>query len=323
MLICFKANIIMILVTGCCGFIGFHLSQFYLKKGKKIIGIDNLNNYYDTKFKKNRLEILKKNKNFKFFKIDLKNKVSLNKITNYKKITYIFHLAGQAGVRYSIINPQAYISDNITSYINLLEFFKKSKKIKCIFYASSSSVYGQKKKNKEENMISIYAVSKKTLEYISNVYNYIYRMNFIGMRFFTVYGPHGRPDMSIFKFFKNISENKHIDVYNYGNHQRSFTYISDLIENINKIQVYYKNKKNFSKIFNIGNPKSINLKTLIKVIEKQIGIKIKQKLLPLQTGDVVKTIANVKKEQSRMGFKFKVDIKEGIAKFANWFEHTI
>ena len=310
----------MILITGCCGFIGFHLSQFYLKKGKKIIGIDNLNNYYDTRFKKNRLKILRKNKNFKFYKIDLKNKISLNKIKNLKKVNYIFHLAGQAGVRYSIINPQTYVSDNITAYINLLEFFKNRKQLKCIFYASSSSVYGQKNKQKEENMISVYAVSKKTLEHLSNVYNYIYRMNFIGMRFFTVYGPYGRPDMSIFKFFNNISKNKHIDVYNYGNHQRSFTYISDLIENINKILIFYKNKKNFSKIHNIGNPQSINLKTLIKVIEKQLGKKTKKKLLPLQTGDVVKTVANVKKEQSELGFKFKVSIREGIKRFAIWFK---
>ena len=311
----------MILITGCCGFIGFHLSQFYLKKGKKIIGIDNLNNYYDTKFKKNRLKILKKNKNFKFYKIDLKNKDSLKKISRYKKIKYIFHLAGQAGVRYSIISPQSYVSDNISAYINLLEFFKNNKSLKCIFYASSSSVYGQKKINKEENIISVYAVSKKTLEYLSNVYNYIYKMNFIGMRFFTVYGPYGRPDMSIFKFFKNMSLNKQIDVYNYGNHQRSFTYISDLIENINRILLYYKNKKNFSNIHNIGNPKSISLKFLIKIIEKQVGKKTKKKLLPLQTGDVIKTIANVKEEQSKMGFKFKINIHEGIKNFAIWFKN--
>jgi UDP-glucuronate 4-epimerase len=311
----------MILITGCCGFIGFHLSQFYLKKGIKIIGIDNLNNYYDTRFKKNRLKILRKNKDFKFYKIDLKNKNSLKKIKKYKKIKHIFHLAGQAGVRYSIINPQTYVSDNISAYINLLEFFKKSKQLKCIFYASSSSVYGQQKRNKKENMISVYAVSKKTLEHLSNVYNYIYKMNFIGMRFFTVYGPYGRPDMSIFKFFKNMSINKHIDVYNYGNHQRSFTYISDLIENINRILFYYKNKKNFSIIHNIGNPKSISLRTLIKIIERQLGKKTKKKLLPLQTGDVVKTIANVKKEQSKMGFKFKIDIQEGIRRFAIWFKN--
>ena len=170
-------------------------------------------------------------------------------------------------------------------------------------------------------MISIYAVSKKTLENISQVYNYIYKMNFIGMRFFTVYGPYGRPDMSIFKFFKKMSLNEAIDVYNYGDHYRSFTYISDLIENINKILIFYKKKNNFSNIHNIGNPKSISLQSLIKIIEKQLGYKAKKKLFPLQTGDVVRTIANVKKEQSKMGFKFKVNIKEGIRKFAIWFRN--
>ena len=311
----------MILITGCCGFIGFHLSRFYLKKGEKIIGIDNLNNYYDPRYKKNRLEVSKKIKNFKFYKLDLKNRNSLNKISKHKKIKYIFHLAGQAGVRYSIISPQTYVSDNISAYINLLEFFKNNTQLKCIFYASSSSIYGQKKIDKKENMISVYAVSKKTLEHLSNVYNYIYKMNFVGMRFFTVYGPYGRPDMSIFKFFKNFSLNKHIEVYNYGNHQRSFTYISDLIENINKILLHYKNKKNFSNVHNIGNPKSIPLKTLIKIIEKQLGKKVKKRLLPLQTGDVVKTVANVKKEKSQMGFKFKINIHEGIKRFADWFKN--
>ncbi len=311
----------MILITGCCGFIGFHLSQFYLKKGKKVVGIDNLNNYYDVSLKKKRLKLLKYQKNFRFLKIDLKKKNLLKKINNFKNIEYIFHLAGQAGVRHSIINPQAYISDNICAYINLLEFFKRSKKLKCLFYASSSSVYGQKAKNFEEKMISVYAVSKKSLEHISNVYNYIYKMNFVGMRFFTVYGPYGRPDMSYFKFFKRISINKPIEVYNYGNHQRSFTYISDLIENINRILLFYKSKKNFSKIHNIGNPNSIKLKTFIKVIEKQFGKKIKKKFLPLQTGDVVKTIANVKEEQSKIGFKFKVNIEEGLQKFAAWYKN--
>ena len=157
------------------------------------------------------------------------------------------------------------------------------------------------------------------MEHISNVYNNIYKMNFVGMRFFTVYGPYGRPDMSIFKFFKNMSLNKPIEVYNYGNHQRSFTFVSDLIENIDKLMIFYKDKKNFSRVHNIGNPNSVSLKKLIRIIEKKLGKKAKKKLLPLQTGDVVKTLANVKKEQSKMGFKFKVNIKEGIKRFADWF----
>ena len=311
----------MILITGCCGFIGYHLTNYYIKRGKRVIGIDNINNYYNRKFKLDRLKVLNKSKYFRFYKIDLKKKKSLEKIHKFKSsIKYIFHLAGQAGVRYSIKDPSSYIKNNIEAYIYLLEFFKNQKNLKCILYASSSSVYGQKDKYIKDNMISIYAVSKKTLENISNVYRNLYSMNFVGMRFFTVYGPHGRPDMSIFKFFNNASKNRSIDIYNYGNHQRSFTYISDLIENIQKIILFYKNKKKpFSVIHNIGNPKSIDLRYLVVLIEKEMKKKIFKNFLPLQTGDVVKTLANVKKEQLNLGFKFKVNIEQGIKKFSKWF----
>lgn len=313
----------MILITGSAGFIGFHLALFYLKKNKIVIGIDNINNYYDTKHKFKRINILKKYKNFKFIKIDLKKKSSLNKLNKFKKkIVNIIHLAGQAGVRYSITNPTTYIKNNIEAYIHLLEFFKSQKKLKSILYASSSSVYGDKSGEQENNMISIYAVSKKTLEHISGVYNYIYKMNFIGMRFFTVFGPFGRPDMSIYKFFNNISRNKKIDIYNYGNHSRSFTYVSDIVENIDKLIIQTnKRNKNFNEIINIGNPKSIPLMNVIKLIEKKYNKKIKKKYFPLQIGDIVKTEANVKKEQQKYNFKFKVNIKEGIDNFFNWFSN--
>ena len=168
-------------------------------------------------------------------------------------------------------------------------------------------------------MISVYAVSKKTLEHLSDVYNYLYGMNFVGMRFFTVYGPQGRPDMSIYKFFKNAYQNKPIDVYNYGNHQRSFTFIDDLVTNIDKTLIFYKKRKSFSKIHNIGNPKSIHLKYVIKLIKKITNKKIKQNFLPLQTGDVIKTIANVKKEKSSLGYKFETNIEKGLEKFNEWF----
>ena len=193
-----------------------------------------------------------------------------------------------------------------------------------ILYASSSSIYGEEIKSKSRKinkMISVYAVSKKTLENISEVYHKIYGMNFIGMRFFTVYGPFGRPDMSIFKFFNNISKNKPIDVYNYGNHSRSFTYISDIVENINKILLYTKKRKakNICKVINIGNPKSVNLNYVIALIGKCFNKKTKKKLLPLQTGDIVKTKAVMTKEIKEFNFTFKVNIKQGIHNFANWF----
>lgn len=315
----------MILVTGCAGFIGFHLSLFYLNKNKRVIGIDNLNNYYDVRHKIKRLKILKKHKNFTFIKIDLKDKNSLKKIDKFKnKIKNIVHLAGQAGVRYSIVNPTTYIKNNIEAYIYLLEYFKLNKNIRSILYASSSSVYGElnKKNPKSEKMISVYAVSKKTLEQISSVYNHLYNTNFIGMRFFTVYGPFGRPDMSIYKFFNNIIKNKKIDIYNYGNHARSFTYVSDIVENIDKlISQTNKNKKKFNEIINIGNPKSIPLMNVVSLIEKKFNKKVKKKYYPLQTGDIIKTEANIKSEQKKYKFKFKVNIKQGIDNFYNWFQN--
>ena len=292
----------MILITGCAGFIGYHLSKYYLDKKIKVLGVDNLNNYYDVRYKQKRLKILKKYKNFSFIKLDLKDKKSYNKINSYKKkIINIIHLAGQAGVRYSILNPSTYIKNNIEAYIYLLEYFKNQRKLKSIFYASSSSIYGDKKEDNISNMISIYAVSKKTLENISSVYHYIYRMNFIGLRFFTVYGPYGRPDMSIFKFSNNIIKNKKIDIYNYGNHSRSFTYVSDIVENIDRI-ITRTNKKNkrFNDIVNIGNPKSIPLMNVVKLIEKRFNKNVKKNYLSLQTGDIIKTEANIKNEQKNI-----------------------
>ena len=311
----------MFLITGCAGFIGFHLSIYYLKKNQRIIGIDNLNSYYDKKLKLRRLKELKKFKNFKFIFLDLKKKKSLIKLKKYS-FKYIVHLAGQAGVRYSIINPISYVDNNIKAYINLLEFFKYKKNLISILYASSSSVYGDKISHiKNYNIKSVYAATKKTMEFISDVYCKIYKLKFIGMRFFTVYGPYGRPDMSIFKFFNNIIKNKKIDVYNYGNHKRSFTYIDDIIFNINKIILH--SKKNIkikdSKFYNIGNPQTVNLLRLIKLIEKIIKKNVKINFMPFQTGDVLKTKANIGKHENKLGFRFKINIEQGIKNFHKWF----
>ena len=311
----------MILITGCAGFIGYHLSIFYLKRGKQVLGIDNINNYYSKELKLKRLNKLKKFKKFKFFLIDLKNKQSLKKIRKYR-IKFIVHLAGQAGVRYSIVNPLSYVDNNIKAYINLLEFFKYHRHLVSILYASSSSIYGDKKsKIKNYNIKSVYAASKKTMEFISDVYCNIYKLKFVGMRFFTVYGPYGRPDMSIYKFFNNILEDKKIDIYNYGNHKRSFTYIDDIILNINKIvKNSVKNKyKKDTIVYNIGNPVSVSLFKLIKIIEAVLSKKVKKNLMPFQMGDVLKTKAYIGKEENKLDFKFKVNIEEGIKKFANWF----
>ena len=313
----------MILITGCAGFIGYHLSSFYLKKGFKVIGVDNLNDYYNINFKIKRLSNLKKFKNFIFFKTDLRNKNSLAKLKkNKKKISYVIHLAGQAGVRYSFINPVSYVENNITAYINLLEFFKNEKSLVSILYASSSSIYGENLK-KRNTPISIYAVSKKTLEEISEVYSEVYKMKFAGMRFFTVYGPNGRPDMSVYKFFDKINSDKKIYVYNYGNHYRSFTYISDIIYNIDKLLKFTKKNVNArdAQVFNIGNPKSIYLKQLIKLIEKIVNKKIKVTYLGKQKGDVYKTKAKNINKSRLIGFKYKVDLENGLNKFYEWFKN--
>ncbi len=313
----------MILITGCAGFIGYHLSSFYLKKGFKVMGLDNLNDYYDINFKRKRLSILKKFKNFIFFKTDLRNKHSLKKLKKHKKkIKYVIHLAGQAGVRYSFINPISYVENNITAYINLLEFFKNEKSLVSILYASSSSIYGENLQE-QNTPISVYAVSKKTLEEISKVYCEIYKMKFVGMRFFTVYGPNGRPDMSVYKFFDRILSNKKIYVYNNGNHYRSFTYITDIIYNIDKVLKFTNKtvKIKDCKVFNIGNPKSIYLKNLIKLIKKILNKKIKITYLGKQKGDVYKTKATNVNESRLMGFKYKVDLENGLIKFYEWFKN--
>jgi len=319
----------MYLVTGAAGFIGFHLSLFLLKRQKSVIGIDNINNYYNTKIKFDRLKILKKYPKFKFFKIDLKNKKSLEKIAKYKKrVNIVIHLAGQAGVRYSIINPITYIENNIISYINLLEFFKNNSKPKLIIYASSSSIYGEIGSKKsisseaQNNPISIYSTSKLTMELISKVYNHLYKMNFIGVRFFSVYGPWGRPDMFYLKFLNKIKFKKTIDIYNYGKHYRSFTYIDDVILNLFKIIKKFGRKNiNICDVFNIGNPNSIHLKTFINIIEKKMKIKAKKRFIKKQPGDLTLTKSLVSREKRIFAHETKTDLNYGIEKLINWYNN--
>lgn len=312
----------MYLITGVAGFIGFHLALRLLKQNKKVVGVDNLNAYYSVKFKEERLKLLKKNKNFKFLKIDLSKKNHLKKLKKYAfKIDKIIHLAGQAGVRYSIKNPTTYILNNPYAYLNLLEYFKNSKKLRLILYASSSSVFGDVLDKKNINKpISVYAVSKLSMEQISYVYSNMYKMKIIGMRFFTVYGSWGRPDMSLYKFTKNIINNRKIDVFNFGNHLRSFTHINDIVDNLIKLINKFKNhKSSLNRVISIGNPKTVKLMKLIQLIEKNIGKKAKKNFLPLQKGDVKITKANVLKEIKDFNFKFNVEIEKGVKKFVKWY----
>ena len=317
----------MYLITGAAGFIGFHISLELLKKNEKVIGVDNINNYYDKRIKYSRLKILKQFPKFKFFKIDLNNKKNFSKkINKYKnKIELIIHLAGQAGVRYSIFNPGTYIQNNIMSYVQLLEFFKNSSKNKLILYASSSSIYGEAgSKNTlsseaQTKPISVYSASKLSMELISNVYNSLYKMNFIGVRFFSVYGPWGRPDMFYFKFLQKIKNNKPIEIYNFGNHHRSFTYIDDVVLNIMKlIKKFKNNKRSLCDIFNIGNPKSISLKKFIDVLEKSTGKKAKKIYTKKHPGDLTVTRSNVKREKNIFNHETRVPLKEGIMKLISW-----
>ena len=312
----------MYLITGVAGFIGMHFAKKMLDKGYKVLGVDNLNDYYDTKLKKNRVLILKKYKNFKFLKSDLKSLNTYRQI-NKSKITHIVHLAGQAGVRYSIKNPGAYVNDNIMAYVNLLEAFKYSKKLKCIVYASSSSVYGKSKEHFSKNYllqpISMYAATKMSMELISNVYLDLYKMKSIGIRFFTVYGPYGRPDMAYYKFCNQIKKNKTIKVFNMGKHKRSFTYIDDAVNNLYLI---LKNSKKINTmktpVLNIGNPKTITLTKFINILEKNLSKKSKKKFLKRQPGDVLETKAIINFERKRLKLLFETELREGINRFVDW-----
>ena len=318
----------MYLVTGAAGFIGFHLSLAILKKGHSVVGLDNVNDYYNKKIKYDRLKILKKFSKFHFLKVDLSNKKALhNKINKYKKkVSIIIHLAGQAGVRYSIINPMTYIKNNIMSYINLLDFFKNKKNIKLIIYASSSSIYGDLSSKKtissepQVNPISVYSASKLSMELISKVYHHIYTMSFIGIRFFSVYGPWGRPDMFYLKFLNSLKNNKKIKIYNHGKHYRSFTYIDDVISNLFKVINKFSNsKKKICDVFNIGNPNSIYLKKFIDILEKKMGKKAKKLYISKQLGDLVTTKSNIIREKKIFNHQTKTTLSKGSEKLIKWF----
>jgi UDP-glucuronate 4-epimerase len=313
------------LITGCAGFIGFHLSKLLLKKTNSIIvGVDNINNYYDQKLKNLRLNNLREYRNFKFYKCDLNSKKLLNIFKKYK-FDIVINLAAQAGVRYSIKNPSLYFSSNISGFYKILEYCRLYK-VKHLIFASTSSVYGNSKKfpikenDSTDKQISFYAASKKTNETMAHSYSAIYSMQTTALRFFTVYGPFGRPDMSLYKFTKNMIENKKINVFNYGKHIRDFTYIDDVCTSIFKLL----NKKNKNKIpFNVFNvasssPKSLNF--FIKIIEKKLLIKSNKIFLPLQKGDIYKTFASNKKLYNFIKFKPKTSFEIGIENFINWYK---
>jgi len=314
-----------ILVTGCAGFIGFHLSSFLLKKNINVIGIDNINDYYDINLKKNRLKILRTYKKFSFNKFDLANKKKLDLVVKKNRIKIIIHLAAQAGVRYSIKNPDSYFKNNLKVFFNVLEI-SRLYKINHLMFASTSSVYGENlnyPSNENFNTdqpLSFYAATKKSNEIMAYAYSNIYKLPCTGLRFFTVYGPYGRPDMALFKFTKNILENKKIELFNNGNHARDFTYIDDIIDGIFSIIKKTKNPKKPFNIFNIGNGNSKNLKEYIKLIEKNLNIKAKFKKLPIQLADIKKTHSDISNLNLYSGYKPKVNIEIGVKRFINWYK---
>tara|TARA_B100000886_G_C20408256_1_gene485814 strand:- start:28 stop:1053 length:1026 start_codon:yes stop_codon:yes gene_type:complete len=334
-----------ILVTGAAGFIGFHLSKALINRGFFLVAIDNLNEYYDQNLKKSRLQILRElskecKTQFSFFKEDITNKESIKRIFSEYNFTHVINLAAQAGVRYSIENPQAYIDSNLIGFFNILEL-SKHYSIKHFVYASSSSVYGSNtsfpfsEENSVDHPISLYAATKKSNEIIAHSYSHLYKLPTTGLRFFTVYGPWGRPDMALFKFTKNILEGNPIDIYNKGEMIRDFTYVDDviscilrIIDKIPEINPSYNHKdpKPFSssapyKIFNIGNANPVNLNEFIEIIEKELDIKAKKNFLPMQAGDVSKTASDTNLIEKYTGFRPETSIEEGVKKFISWYKN--
>ena len=313
-----------ILITGAAGFIGYHLSRSLLKDGAIILGIDNLNNYYDTGLKEQRLKRLKGFKNFTFKKIDLIDEKKLNNVfLNFNPSTVI-HFAAQAGVRYSIENPRAYLDSNLIGFHNVIEQCRRCK-INKLIYASSSSIYGLNEKipfsvnDKTDYPVSLYGATKKSNELVAHAYSHLYGVKTIGLRFFTVYGPWGRPDMAYFSFTKKIIEGRKIEVFNHGNMQRDFTYIDDIVDGIrNTID------KDFNfEIFNLGNSKSEDLMTMIRIIEKELNINAKIVFKDMQAGDVFKTYADIKKSSKMLEFKPKVSLQVGLKRTIDWYKSFI
>jgi len=347
-----------ILITGTAGFIGFHLANRLLARGDEVVGLDSINDYYDIRVKYGRLQNAgiietledgenieynkliksKKYENYKFIKLNLEDKENLDKLFKEEKFDAVCNLAAQAGVRYSLTNPMAYMDSNIIGFMNILEACRNFE-VKNLSYASSSSVYGLNEKqpfsthDSVNHPISLYAASKKSNELMAHTYSHLFGIQTTGLRFFTVYGPWGRPDMALFLFTKAILEDKPIDVFNYGKMQRDFTYIDDIVEGIVRvIDNPATPNPNFDaknpdpatssapyKVYNIGNNAPVKLMDFIEAIEKKIGKTAKKNMLPIQAGDVPSTYADVNDLIDDLGYKPQTSIQEGIDKFVDWY----
>ncbi|PPR29466.1 MAG: UDP-N-acetylglucosamine 4-epimerase [Alphaproteobacteria bacterium MarineAlpha9_Bin1] len=315
-----------IMITGVAGFIGFHLANQLLKRGENILGIDNLSKYYDVNLKRNRLKILDKFENFNFINVDISDHNNLETCFKGNNLTLVCHLAAQAGVRYSLENPREYIKTNLVGHANILESCRKFG-VNNLVYASSSSVYGGNMKvpfaenDKVNTPISLYAATKRSDELLSYTYSHLYKINTIGLRFFTVYGPWGRPDMATWIFTKNILSNKPIKVFNHGKMRRDFTYIDDIIAGTTSVLDYLINNKinSVAKIYNIGNNNPVGLIEFINLIEESLGKKAKMSMQPLQLGDVVETYADITSIQAEFDFVPSTPLTKGIPLFIKWY----
>ncbi len=328
----------MILVTGAAGFIGFHLTQLLLERGDQVLGLDNLNDYYDVNLKLARVEHLKKYPNFQFVKMDLVNREGLTSLFEKHRFKKVVNLAAQAGVRYSIENPYAYLDSNLTGFLNIIENCRHFE-IEHLVYASTSSVYGANtaqpfsEDQTVEHPLALYAATKKANELIAHSYSNLYKLPTTGLRFFTVYGPWGRPDMALFLFTRALLEGRPIDVFNHGNMVRDFTYVSDIVEGVKRAMDHVAQPdpawdsdhptpaSSFApyRIYNIGNSRPTQLMDYIHALEDNLGIQGTYNMMPMQKGDVPSTCADVSRLERDLGYRPQVTVQEGVATFVRWY----
>ncbi|AGP44758.1 NAD-dependent epimerase [Serratia plymuthica] len=327
------------LVTGAAGFIGYHIAERLLAAGHQVVGIDNLNDYYDVGLKMARLELLSDKSEFQFIKLDLADREGMAGLFAEQKFQRVIHLGAQAGVRYSLENPLAYADANLIGHLNVLEGCRHNK-VEHLLYASSSSVYGLNRKlpfateDSVDHPVSLYAATKKANELMSHSYSHLYGIPTTGLRFFTVYGPWGRPDMALFKFTKAILAGESIDVYNHGEMHRDFTYIDDIAEAIVRLQavipqadaawtVEQGSPATSSapyRVYNIGNSSSVKLMEYIRALEQALGIEARKNMLPMQPGDVLDTSADTAELYRVIGFKPETGVEEGVKRFVEWYK---
>src|SRR6202046_5586142 len=327
-----------ILVTGAAGFIGFHVSQALLARGEEVVGLDNLNDYYDPRLQTARLAILRQQKRFRFVKLDLMDRGGIEALFNAEKFNRIVHLAAQAGVRYSIENPHAYVDSNVTGFLHIIEGCRRNG-VEHLVYASTSSVYGANTHmpfavdQNVDHPLTLYAATKKANELMAHSYSSLYGLPTTGFRFFSVYGPWGRPDMALFKFTANILAGRPIDVFNYGKHKRDFTYVGDIaagviaaVDHVAKPDADWNSEAPNPgtscapyRLYNIGNQRPVELLRYIEVLEECLGRKAQKNLLPLQAGDVPDTVADVEALVRDVGYRPGTPVEEGVKRFVDWY----